>query len=368
MVAGIGAPAFEPARDSPFGRRRRDGSGCLEHQRVATLSEPDDEDLLPRRRGLQHVREHHERMRGPRLAARPLQVVAHATLGEAELSRHARGGPAHRRREAEVVDRAGIESGCAQRAADRLGNDLHEPLVANPALFPDVVEALVLSPVVVDEIGGAGGVREQLGDAVAFADEQRGGGIAGGELEGTGRPGAALLGTRDEHRPAAAPGDLQRRDQRRRAGALRTRDVQRSHRAREVQRLDHHAGVLAVLERQGGGREEDLRDPVPAALRETVARSLDRHRDRILVPVRDGPLAASERHQRGAEPRVGLGDRPALQAQPGDVAAEGVDAGTHRGAAGLVGVDALPVVSGCGGRVARRGRFVGKAALIPGPS
>ena len=61
---------------------------------------------------------------------------------------------------------------------------------------------------------------DELRDAFAFADEQRGGGIPGGQLERARGLRPALLGARDEHRPAAAGCDLTGGDQRRRPGPL----------------------------------------------------------------------------------------------------------------------------------------------------
>ena len=210
---------------------------------------------------------------------------------------------------------------------------------------------------------------EQLRDAVAFTDEQRGGRVAGGELERTRGLRPALLGARHEHRPAAAPGNLTRGDQRRRPCPLRPRDVQGPHRAGDVEGLRHDAGVLAVLERQCGRGEEHLRDPAPSAPREAVTRGLDRHRDRILVPAGNCALAQSERLEGGVEPRVGLGDHPALQAQPRDVAAEGVDAGAHRPVLPRRR-GAMSVTSRPGRCTVRRmqGRPGNTASLIPGPN
>ena len=157
-----------------------------------------------------------------------------------------------------MIDPTGIDSGGGERAPDCFGDNLQEALVAHPALFPDVVEGLVLAAVVIDEVGGAGGVPEQLRDAIAFTDEQRGGRISGCELERTRGLRPAFLGAGHQHRPAATPRDLARGDQRRRPGPLRPRDVQSPHRTGDVEGLGHDAGVLAVLERQGGRGEDDL--------------------------------------------------------------------------------------------------------------
>ena len=260
-----------------------------------------------------------------------------------------------------MIDGAGVEAGRGQRATDGLGDNLHEPLVAHPALLPDVVEPLVLPAVVIDEIGGVRGVSEQLRNAVAFADEQRCGRVAGGELQRACGLRPALLGARHEHRLAAATGDPACSDQRRRPCPLRPGDVKGSHRAGEAKGLGDNTGVLTVLKRQGRRGEEDLRDTVTSAPPQAVARRLDRHRDRILVPVRDGALAASECHEGGVEPGVGLGNRSALQTQPRDVAAEGVDAGAHR--------RALPRSRGAALVTSRPGRGArGIPPFIPDPN
>ena len=318
---------------------------------------------------LQRVREHDERMGRPRFSTLSLKVVAHAAFGQPEQLRDARAGPAHGGREAEVIDRTGVDTGGGERATDRFGDDLHEALVADPTLLPYVVETLVLPAVVIDEVGGAGGVPEQLRDAVAFADEQCGGCIAGRELERARGLRATLLRARHQRRSTATPRHLARGDQRRCSGPLRPRDVQGPHCAGDVEGFGHDARVLAVLERQGGRREHDLHDPVPPAPREAVARGLDRHRDRVLVPAGDGALAPAERFQRGVEPRVGLGNRRALQAQPRDIAAEGVDAGAHR--PGFPSSRrAAPDESRPGGCTIARGRRRrgGIAPLIPDPN
>ena len=369
VVVGVGAAALQVSRDPPLRPCLRQRVRGLEHERVAPLPETDDENPLARRRVLQRVGEHHQRMGRPRLAARSLEVVAHAALGQAEPLRDARSGPAHGGGEAEVVDGAGVEPGGAERAADRFRDDLQEALVAHPALFPYVVETLVLPAVVVDEVGGERRVPEQLRDAVAFPDEQRGGRIAGRELERARGLRPALLGARHQHRPAAAAGDLAGRDQRRCPGSLRPGDVQGPHRAGDVEGFGHDPCVLSVLERQRGRGEENLRDPVPPAMREAVARGLDRHRDRVLVPAGDRALAPAERLEGGVEPCVGSGDRRALQAQPRNIAAEGVDAGAHRPALACHR-RAAPDVSTPGRCTARRrcGRSAGIAPLIPDPN
>ena len=329
VVVVILVPALEMAAGPLFGASRRKRPGGLEHERVASLTESDDQDSCPRRRGFEHMREHDQRMGGSRLSAGALKIVAQAVFREAELPDEHRSGPSHRRGEAEVVDCSGDDAGRGQRAAHRLGDDLHVPLVPHPALLPDVVEGLVLSSKVIDEVGGVRGVPQKLRGPVALSDEQRRGRVAGGELERGRSPGPAFLAARDEHRTAAVRRHPARRNQRRGPRPLRACDVQGSDGSGKMQRLGDAPGILAILEGQGGGGEDDLGDPFAAAPRETVPRRLDRHGDGILVPARDSALAASERPQGGIEPGVGLGDGSTLQALPRYVAAECVDAGVH---------------------------------------
>ena len=59
---------------------------------------------------------------------------------------------------------------------------------------------------------------------------------------------------------------------------------------------------------------------------EEVARGLDGHGDRVLIPIRHGTLALPLAEEVGGDPCIGLDDRLSLQAQARNVSAKGCKA------------------------------------------
>ena len=224
-------------------------------------------------------------------------------------------------------DRPGLDRGGVQCPDHRLGHDLEIPLVTNPAFFPDVVERLVLSPIVVNKVDGLCRMAQQPGGTVALGNAQGRGAVTRGQLQRTRGLGATLLGAHHEDRAAATGHRLQRRDQGRGASPLRAGDVERAQAVPQVQSLRDDAGVLPVLEGQAGRCQVEPLDNVTVTVgaAQRIAGRFDRHRDGILVPVGDGPLALAKTLETGIEPGVGRGNDLALQSPPGHVAAKGVD-------------------------------------------
>ncbi len=83
-------------------------------------------------------------------------------------------------------------------------HDLRVALVADPALFPAIVELGVLAAEVVDEIHRHRVMADQLGDHVLGAAEQRRSAIAVVQLVGRGDAGHPLVGGGDQGGIAAS--------------------------------------------------------------------------------------------------------------------------------------------------------------------
>ena len=160
------------------------------------------------------------------------------------------GDARQRRRHAEVGDVLGRDLGSLQAALDRRRHDRHVAGVADPALLPAVVELVVDGAEVVDEIGGARGLGQQLGDRLALADQQGRGAVAARHLDGARGLGAALLGG-DDQRLAVARRAPRSAPRCRRAGWRRRRWSR--HASIEVQRAGDDAGMQPIQEREGGG-------------------------------------------------------------------------------------------------------------------
>ena len=202
-------------------------------------------------------------------------------------------------------------------------HELHVAFVPDPALLPVVVEGLVVGAVVIDEVGGAASAGQECGNGLAWTDDQGRGAVAGRELEGACGFRAAFLGADDEYGSAAR----ECRHEGGRAGALRGGNIEGGDAAGDVEGLGDDAGVEAVAEREGGGGKLQRLEGRAIEPRQAIARGLDGHRDRVLVPIADGALAFRLGLQGGIEPAVGSDGGLTLQAQARNVGAEGKDAG-----------------------------------------
>src|SRR6185437_35551 len=81
------------------------------------------------------------------------------------------------------------------------------------------------------------------------------------------------------------------------------------------QRRGDHARILPILEWVRGRSEVDVADVLGLVARQAVARCLDRHGDRVFVPVGHRALALGEAAQPGGEPLVGVVHRLTAEAQ-----------------------------------------------------
>jgi hypothetical protein len=124
-----------------------------------------------------------------------------------------------------VGDLAALELAGGQRALDGGRHDLRIALVADPALFPAVVEVGLVAAEVIDEVHRHRVMAYQLGDHVLGATQERRRAVAVVELVGRGDAGHALVGRRDQRRAAAVLRGIEAGDQRRGAGLLRAADV-----------------------------------------------------------------------------------------------------------------------------------------------
>src|SRR5581483_3497810 len=269
--------------------------------------------------------EKHERVRGAGIAAVGVQRIAHRLVLDAARLGDPVGDPRQGRRHAEVRHVLGRNAALLEAPLDGRRHRRHVAGIADPALLPLVVELVVDGAEVVDEIGGARSLGQQRGDRPALADEDGRGAVAARHLDGARSLGAALLG-RDHQRLAAAG---QRLDQRRRARALRGRDVDGGDVLGQAQRARDDPRVQTVEKRKGGGGEAQRGDAAPVAAHERVAGGLHGHRHRVLVPVAEGALALGLPLERRIEPAVRLGDRLARKPAPRDVGAERENALGH---------------------------------------
>ncbi len=262
------------------------------------------------------------------IAQRSAHQVAHRAFADARHLGHQLGHCRHQAGHDEVGDVAAGELAGRKRRLDRGRNDLRVALVADPALFPAVVELGVLAAEVIDEVHRHGMVADQPGDHVLGAAEQRRRAIAVVEFIGRSDASHPLVGGRDQRR-CAVPGGVEAGDQRRGAGLQRTADVHRRQVLLDVERRADHAGILAILERMGRRGEVDVADVLRLVAGQAVTRRLDRHGNRVLVPVGHRTLALGEPAQARGEPLVGLVHGLPVETQARHIGAIGHDS-DHR--------------------------------------
>ncbi len=289
--------------------------GDLEHQGVDALAEGHDHDLVALLRGLQRIDQHDQRVRGTGVAEIGAQKIAHRALGDAADLGHLLGDGRHQAGHDEVGDLAALELAGGKRSLDGGRHDLRVALVADPALFPAIVEVALVAAEMVDEVHRHGVMAYELGDHVLGAAEQRRGAIAVVQLVGRGDLGHALVGRRDQGRAAAVLRGVEARDQRRGAGLLRAADVGGQEVLLDRERGADDAGVLAILEGMRRRGEVEAAHVGRLVAGQAIARGLDRHGDRILVPVGHRALALGEAAQAGGEPLVGVVDGLTVEAQ-----------------------------------------------------
>jgi hypothetical protein len=229
-------------------------------------------------------------------------------------------------REAEMLDGGRRDAGLLEQRRDRRRHDLEITLVADPALFPDIIELAAMAAVMVDEIRRYRMLREKLGDAIGRAEQHGRAAVAARKLERACGGGAPLLGGNDQRGLAVERDRARRGDERRSPGPQRARDVERGGLAADVERLGDDAGVLPVIERRRRRGEIQRRDFGAAVLAEAIPRRLDRHGHRILIPVADRALGFRLRLERRIGPGMRVDDGLAAQSEPRNVAAEFLDA------------------------------------------
>src|SRR4029077_3892328 len=103
----------------------------------------------------------------------------------------------HQARHDELRDVAALALAGAQRRLDGRRHDLRIALVADPALFPAVVEVGLVAAEVIDEVHRHRMRPDQLGDPVLGAAQQRGGAVAVVHLAGRGHARHPLVGRRN---------------------------------------------------------------------------------------------------------------------------------------------------------------------------
>jgi hypothetical protein len=172
-------------------------------------------------------------------------------------------------------------------------------------------------------------VANELGHAVARPEQQGDGAVAAGELQRACGRGAALLGRNDQSGLLAGLDRAGRRYHRRGSGTLRMRHIHRGDVIAEQQRLLDDTAVEPIVERRRRRGKIQHPDVVTLTRAQAIARRLDRHGDRILVPIADGALRFGLGLQGRIGPAIGIDDRLAAQSQPRDIAAERTD--THHG-------------------------------------
>ena len=165
---------------------------------------------------------------------------------------------------------------------------------------------------------------DQLGDHVLGAAQQRRRAVAVVEFVGR-RDARHALVRRRHQRWRSVLGGVEAGDQCRGARLQRTADVGGRQVLLDVERGADDAGVLAILEGMRGRGEVDVAHVGSVVAGQAVARCLDRHGDRILVPVGHRALALGEAAQAGGEPLVGVVDGLTVEAQARDIGSEGHD-------------------------------------------
>src|SRR5260370_26818493 len=89
------------------------------------------------------------------------------------------------------------DAGLLEQRRDRRRHDLEIALVADPALFPDVIELAAMAAVMVDEIDRRRMLGKELGDAVARPEQHGPAVVAARKLERASGRGPALLVAND---------------------------------------------------------------------------------------------------------------------------------------------------------------------------
>ena len=305
---GIGQRAADAAHRLEAGN----GIGGAQHQGVAALAKSDQQNRLAGLCPLQHLRQHQQRVRGAGVAAALVQCIVPAGIRQAKLFRQRGGDALEGGGQDEVADVGGLDSGLCEGGVDRGGHDLQVTLVANPALFPEIVVFVVAGAEVVDKSGGAAGGSQQGRDNGLRAERE--GGCAGAEpdLLHTGRLAARAVACHYQRRAA---GVGQRGQQSRSTGALRLADVLGAQHRWQAQRAGYQGCVEQVGEGHAGGRKHQLADPLGRRAGQHVASGFHRHRDAVFVPGAERALAAGGRAQPGRHPLVGRGNRRALHSQ-----------------------------------------------------
>ena len=319
--------ARERALHATHRARLLDGVRHFEDGRIAALAECGDENLLARLRLFQRMRQHQQRMGRTALAHVRREIVTHLRRIDAALRRELLVELGKEARQDEVIDLASSNLRLLKKALDRLRNDARIALVADPALFPVIVELLALAAEVVDEVDrGRVGADQARSDVVLAHDESR---TTVAELELLRRASArrATIGRCHENRLVLRSGLLEGQDQRRQARTLRARDVGRVDVFVEAECRRHDAGILAVRKRHRRRCKEQRPDTATrrqrvTAVRQRITRRLDRHRDGVLVPVRHRSLALALARDARVEPRIGGRHGLALEPEARKVGAE----------------------------------------------
>src|SRR5205809_2125473 len=311
-------PADAATPLEPLDDRRR-----LEHERLGTVAVADQQDALAGLRTLERRRQQERRERRPRVAYLPEERVLRLRRLEAELA-HQRavtarvGTVEHQLRE---VLRP--EPRLRQQPAHHLAHAGAVAVVDDEAVLPRVHEGIALgAPHVDDLVRDRVARRERERDVLRACQEGRGA-VAQARLERRARRRhTRLAGDHQDALRRAGLHRIERGAERGRARAQRVAHVGRHDVAAEVERARHERRGLFLLERIGGGCEEDAVDGRTVDPPQAVDRRRYRHRDRVLVPVGDRLLGAAR--LRGA-----AADRGQGEAQHGDVGAVRGDA-DHR--------------------------------------
>ena len=144
-------------------------------------------------------------MRRAGVAADGREIVAHGAFGNAGFLGDGTSRPcASVHGMQKCATSARLHAGLREQVRERRGHDLVVALVADPALFPRVVEVDAVAAIVIDEIDRAIGARNKFGDRLAFADQEGRRAVAGRQLERARRLGAPLFGG-DDQRPVSSP-------------------------------------------------------------------------------------------------------------------------------------------------------------------
>jgi hypothetical protein len=298
-------------------------------RRSSSASQPlpkaGDQDQRARRRGAHGDVEHRQRLGAAEVADRGVLGRDQRCGADADALGDRLVDPGERRRHREVRDLGRRDAGVGEALADRRRRDLHVALVAHPALFPAVLVVAAGFAEVIDEIGVFAAARQQRGDRRTAADERAGGAVAEDHfLRARGLGDAALGGEEHGRRTAGRP--AQRGRELGQCGAGARGRIAQDRRRRDADRRGDDAGVQALGERQRGRGERELPGCDRRARALQLASGLDRHGDRVFVPVGDRPLALGERTQAGRHPEMPGEHLAALEAPARHVSCAGQEA------------------------------------------